>query len=100
GVKAQLVIGNHRLDGKVIKLDKPLLLIRKQDRSSSNNKVDNNSNIKDKPAQTSISSSSRSRYENDHSDEDDDDIDEDDTMTSTDFKRIAADTATASTGSS
>ncbi|KAG0249036.1 hypothetical protein BG011_009637 [Mortierella polycephala] len=30
GVKAQLVIGNHRLDGKVIKLDKPLLLIQKQ----------------------------------------------------------------------
>ncbi|OAQ34493.1 hypothetical protein K457DRAFT_121658 [Linnemannia elongata AG-77] len=30
GVKAQLVIGNHRLDGKVVKLDKPLLLIQKQ----------------------------------------------------------------------
>ncbi|KAG0319583.1 hypothetical protein BGZ97_001844 [Linnemannia gamsii] len=30
GVKAQLVIGNHRLDGKVVNLDKPLLLIQKQ----------------------------------------------------------------------
>ncbi|KAK3810801.1 MAG: hypothetical protein J3Q66DRAFT_404203 [Benniella sp.] len=30
GVKAQLIIGNHRLEGKVIKLDKPLLLIQKQ----------------------------------------------------------------------
>lgn len=29
-MKAQLVIGNHRLDGKVVKLDKPLLLIKKQ----------------------------------------------------------------------
>lgn len=29
-MKAQLVIGNHRLDGKVVKLDKPLLLIQKQ----------------------------------------------------------------------
>ncbi|KAG0300250.1 hypothetical protein BGZ98_009333 [Dissophora globulifera] len=33
GVKAQLVIGNHRLDGKVMKLDKPLLLIQKQQKS-------------------------------------------------------------------
>ncbi|KAI8353601.1 hypothetical protein B0O80DRAFT_452571 [Mortierella sp. GBAus27b] len=30
GVKAQLVVGNHRLEGKVVKLDKPLLLIQKQ----------------------------------------------------------------------
>ncbi|KAG0354087.1 hypothetical protein BC939DRAFT_451659 [Gamsiella multidivaricata] len=30
GVKAQVVIGNHRLEGKVMKLDKPLLLIQKQ----------------------------------------------------------------------
>ncbi|KAG0054044.1 hypothetical protein BGZ83_012033 [Gryganskiella cystojenkinii] len=30
GSKAQLVIGNHRMDGKIIKLDKPLLLIQKQ----------------------------------------------------------------------
>ncbi|KAF9435532.1 hypothetical protein BGZ76_006094 [Entomortierella beljakovae] len=30
GVKAQLVIGNHRLDGKVIALGRPLLLIQKQ----------------------------------------------------------------------
>ncbi|KAI1315433.1 hypothetical protein EDD11_000766 [Mortierella claussenii] len=30
GDKAQLVIGNHRLDGKVVKLDKSLLLIQKQ----------------------------------------------------------------------
>ncbi|KAF9536925.1 hypothetical protein EC957_009355 [Mortierella hygrophila] len=30
GVKAQLVIGNHRLDGKVVMLAKPLLLIQKQ----------------------------------------------------------------------
>ncbi|KAG0338843.1 hypothetical protein BG000_003296 [Podila horticola] len=30
GVKAQLVIGNHRLEGKVIKLDKALMLIQKQ----------------------------------------------------------------------
>ncbi|KAF9295638.1 hypothetical protein BGZ74_010706 [Mortierella antarctica] len=30
GVKAQLVIGNHRLEGKVIKLAKALMLIQKQ----------------------------------------------------------------------
>ncbi|KAG0020278.1 hypothetical protein BGZ81_009391 [Podila clonocystis] len=30
GVKAQLVIGNHRLEGKVIKLPKALMLIQKQ----------------------------------------------------------------------
>ncbi|KAF9987787.1 hypothetical protein BGZ65_001901 [Modicella reniformis] len=36
GVKAQLVIGNHRLDGKVIKLDNPLLLIQKQQKVVSN----------------------------------------------------------------
>lgn len=33
-MKAQLVIGNHRLDGKVVKLDKPLLLIQKQQKPS------------------------------------------------------------------
>ncbi|KAF9136803.1 hypothetical protein BG015_002995 [Linnemannia schmuckeri] len=36
GVKAQLVIGNHRLDGKVVKLDKPLLLIQKQQQTPKN----------------------------------------------------------------
>ncbi|KAF9919465.1 hypothetical protein FBU30_010986 [Linnemannia zychae] len=36
GVKAQLVVGNHRLDGKVIKLDRPLLLIKKQQQSTNN----------------------------------------------------------------
>ncbi|KAG0207810.1 hypothetical protein BGX28_001056 [Mortierella sp. GBA30] len=40
GVKAQLVIGNHRLDGKVIKLDKPLLLIKKQPKSLDNTSHD------------------------------------------------------------
>ncbi|KAG0343990.1 hypothetical protein BG004_004834 [Podila humilis] len=30
GAKAQMVIGNHRLDGKVMKLDKALLLIQKR----------------------------------------------------------------------
>ncbi|KAF9963779.1 hypothetical protein BGZ70_007194 [Mortierella alpina] len=36
GVKAQLVIGNHRLDGKVMKLAKPLLLIQKQQKPTGN----------------------------------------------------------------
>ncbi|KAF9573108.1 hypothetical protein EC968_008957 [Mortierella alpina] len=36
GVKAQLVIGNHRLDGKVVKLAKPLLLIQKQQKPTDN----------------------------------------------------------------
>ncbi|CAO3570814.1 unnamed protein product [Mortierella alpina] len=36
GVKAQLVIGNHRLDGKVMKLAKPLLLIQKQQKPAGN----------------------------------------------------------------
>ncbi|KAG0229597.1 hypothetical protein BGW42_001431 [Actinomortierella wolfii] len=30
--KAVLIIGNHRLEGKVVKLDRPMLLIRKQQR--------------------------------------------------------------------
>ncbi|KAG0369329.1 hypothetical protein BGX24_002466 [Mortierella sp. AD032] len=36
GVKAQLVVGNHRLDGKVVMLDKPLLLIQKQQKPKGN----------------------------------------------------------------
>ncbi|KAG0003497.1 hypothetical protein BGZ79_000772 [Entomortierella chlamydospora] len=40
GVKAQLVIGNHRLEGKVVKLDKPLLLIQKQKKPRDNNDQD------------------------------------------------------------
>ncbi|KAF9202685.1 hypothetical protein BGZ49_007177 [Haplosporangium sp. Z 27] len=37
GAKAQIVIGNHRLEGKVIKLDKPLLLIQKQKKTDDSN---------------------------------------------------------------
>ncbi|ORZ06345.1 hypothetical protein BCR41DRAFT_361108 [Lobosporangium transversale] len=39
GLKAQLVIGNHRLDGKVLKLDKPLLLIQKKNNLAMNTDV-------------------------------------------------------------
>ncbi|KAF8927126.1 hypothetical protein BGZ52_004820, partial [Haplosporangium bisporale] len=40
GVKAQLVIGNHRLEGKVIKLDKAMLLIQKQKSLKDDKRVD------------------------------------------------------------
>ncbi|KAF8924636.1 hypothetical protein EDD21DRAFT_189556 [Dissophora ornata] len=40
GRKAQLVIGNHRLEGKVMDLDKPLLLIQKQQKPKEVNDKD------------------------------------------------------------
>ncbi|KAF9346128.1 hypothetical protein BGX26_002389 [Mortierella sp. AD094] len=103
GVKAQLVIGNHRLEGKVVKLDKPLLLIQKQKKPCDNNDQDmsQNGSSNDKGKGKSMSSGM------DHDDQSPfasippaspTKIDDDDTMTSTTWGNDLANASSAAAG--
>ncbi|KAF9905407.1 hypothetical protein EC991_001704 [Linnemannia zychae] len=68
GSKAQLVVGNHRLDGKVVKLDKPLLLIQKQQKPANNQEATTTASEKEKSRDYDMDMSSQIR----HPHEDDD----------------------------
>ncbi|KAF9585281.1 hypothetical protein BGW38_003079 [Lunasporangiospora selenospora] len=101
GVKAQLVIGNHRLDGKVIKLAKPLLLIQKQKKEKNTDQDQDTSESTATTSQTSNhqpesihSARKEGRGRGDNSDDDDDDtmhmnVDSDTAATGTTSANVA-----------
>ncbi|KAF9101431.1 hypothetical protein BGX27_011485 [Mortierella sp. AM989] len=84
GIKAQLVIGNHRLEGKIVKLDKPLLLIQKQKKPSDNTDLDMTpkKSANDKGKGRSVEHDDQSPF-TDMPPDSPKKIDDDDTMTST-----------------